>query len=111
MKFLTSVACIALAVVLIDYLLPGVTVTGLPAALGAGLVLAIAQKIVKPILIILTLPITIVTLGLFILVINGLFFYVAAMFVKGFTVTSFTSALLAAVVLSFMQTIFTRVIK
>jgi putative membrane protein len=69
-------------------------------ALIAALVLGLVNTLVRPILVLLTLPVTIITLGLFILVINGLMFWVVANFVSGFYVASFGTAMLAALLYS-----------
>lgn len=63
---------LAVAIILVAYLLPGVRVTSFTTALMAGAVLGLANALIKPILVFLTLPITIVTLSLFALVLNAL---------------------------------------
>ena len=57
----------AVALLIVAYLLPGITVASFWSALIAALVLGLLNALVKPVLILLTLPITIVTLGLFLL--------------------------------------------
>jgi len=59
--------------------------------------------VVRPILILLTLPVTILTLGLFILVINGLLFWLVASFVAGFHVGGFWSAFWGAIAYSLIS--------
>ena len=66
-------------------------------AVGAA-VLGLVNSVVRPVLTLLTLPITILTLGLFYLVVNGVAFGLAAALVPGFTVASFLSAVLGALV-------------
>lgn len=84
----------------LPYLLSTVYVQDFTVALIAALVLGLVNTLVRPILVLLTLPVTIITLGLFILVINGLMFWVVANFVSGFYVASFGTALLAALLYS-----------
>ena len=55
---------------------------------------------VKPVLFWLTLPITVVTLGLFLIVINAVVLELAALFVPGFRIESFLSAMAGALILS-----------
>jgi putative membrane protein len=62
-----------LAILVVTYVLPGVRVSSLGAAVVAAAILGILNALVRPILIILTLPLTIVTLGLFLVGITGLF--------------------------------------
>ena len=89
-----------LAVLLVTYLLPGVHIDGVIAALILAIVLAILNVLVKPLLILLTLPITILTLGLFLLVINALIILLAAEIVPGFSIDGFWWAVLFSIILS-----------
>jgi putative membrane protein len=81
-------------------IVPGVTVTSWTTLALAALVLGFVNAIIKPILVILTLPITVLTLGLFYLVVNAIAFGLAAAVVPGFSISSFTAALLGALVTS-----------
>lgn len=90
----------AIAVMLVAYLVPGITVTSFVSALLVALVLGLANAFVRPILVFLTLPITVLTLGLFILVINALLFMITAYFVPGFSVSGFGPAFLGSIVLA-----------
>lgn len=90
----------AVLLMLIPYVVPGVTVKNFWVALVAALVLAFVNALIKPILILLTLPINILTLGLFILVINGLMFWLVSAVVKGFYISGFWPAFFAALVFS-----------
>ena len=85
---------------LIPYVVPGVEMKNFGTALVAALILAFVNAIIKPILVLLTLPINILTLGLFILVINGLMFWLVSAVVKGFYVSGFWPAFFAALVFS-----------
>lgn len=89
----------ALLVILVAYVVPGITVASFWTALLVALVLGILNAVIRPILIILTLPITLVTLGLFTLVINGVLFWLVSTVVKGFNVDGFGAAFLGAAVL------------
>lgn len=83
-RFLVHWLTTALALGATAWVLPGVYVSSLPA-------LGLANAVVKPLLLLLTLP-----LGLFYLVVNGLSFAFAALLVPGFSVRSFGSAMLGA---------------
>jgi putative membrane protein len=98
--FLVRVVINTLAIVLAGSLLPGIQVDGLLPALGAGFLLGLVNAVVRPVLLVLTLPITLLTLGLFILVLNGLCFWLVASLVTGVHVAGFWSALLGALVVS-----------
>lgn len=89
------------------YLLPGFKVSGFAAALFAAIVVGIGNAVLWPVLAFLTLPITIVTLGLFLFVVNGIVIKICAAFVPGFEVSSWTAAIIGAVLL----TIFNSALK
>src|SRR3989344_796657 len=95
----------ALAIVVVAYLLPGVTVASFWTALILAVVLGAINTFIKPVIVILTLPLTIVTLGLFVLVINAFLIMLAAAVVPGFAVSGFLSALLFAIILSVVSTV------
>jgi len=101
----------ALALILTTKIVPGIQVASLTTLFVASLVLGLINAIVRPILIFFTLPLTIVTLGLFILIINGFTFWLAAHFVPGFHVTGFMAALFGAIVMSLLSFVFSFFIK
>jgi putative membrane protein len=90
----------SLALFIVIRLIPGIHIDRLQDLLLATLVIGLLNVYLKPIIVILTLPVTLLTLGLFILVINGLIFYLAVLLVPGFHVTGFGSALVAALLYS-----------
>jgi len=96
----------AVAIIIAAYLLPGVSVDGLLAALVVAIVLGFINAFLKPILIILTLPINVLTLGLFTLVINALLIMLASSIVPGFNVAGFWWAMLFGLVLFAVNWIF-----
>jgi len=87
----------------ISYFVDGIVVDTLYIAVISALILGILNVFIKPIVQILALPLTILTLGLFALVINGLFFWFVASFVEGFSVDSFLSALIGALLMSLIS--------
>src|SRR5512135_2962634 len=86
------------AILISAYLLPGIAIRSIGAALITALVLGLINAIVRPILVILTFPITVVTLGLFIFVLNALLVLLTSAIVPGFEVRSFGWALLFSLV-------------
>jgi putative membrane protein len=89
----------ALAIVIVAYLLPGVSLSGFLPALVLAVVLGLINAVLRPLLLILTLPINVLSLGLFTLVINGLLIELAGVIVPGFHVRSFWWAMLFSIVL------------
>ncbi|HIK43477.1 MAG TPA: phage holin family protein [Leptolyngbyaceae cyanobacterium M65_K2018_010] len=100
-----SVLATALALLLVDFLIPGVVVANFPAAILAGILIGIVNAVIKPILFILSLPITILTLGLFALVVNGICFWLASLVTPGFSVHGFWAFILGPIVLSMVSTL------
>ena len=100
MGFLIRALVNALAIYLIAQIAPGVEVSSILTALGAGLVLGLVNAIVRPILVLLTLPVTLVTLGLFLFVLNGLCLWLTAQLVRGFEVHGFWAAVFGALLVS-----------
>lgn len=105
MRLLLHWVVSALAILVSAYVLPGVHVDGLVAALVLAVVLGVVNAFVRPLLIMLTLPITILTMGLFVLVINAALIMLAASIVPGFTVDSFLWALAFGVVLALVSSV------
>ncbi len=100
MRFVLSWFVYAFAIGIVAYILPGVRVEGIFAALVTALVLGFFNRILRPVLIIFTLPLTILTLGLFLFILNALMVLLAAAVVPGFVVAGFWWALLFSLVLS-----------
>lgn len=90
----------ALAVILVTWLVPGITIVSFWVALIVALVLGLLNAVVRPLLILLTLPVTILTLGLFVLVINAGLFLLASAIVPGFEVAGFGAAFIGAILLA-----------
>ena len=100
----------ALALLAVAYLLPGIQVDGFGSALIAALVLGLINALIRPLLVLLTLPITILTLGLFMLVINGLLFWLAGSVLRGFEVNGFWVGVMGALLYSIIAYLFSRII-
>jgi putative membrane protein len=69
----------------------------------AALLLGLANAVVRPVLVVLTLPLTLLTFGLFLLVINALVMLLVAGLVRGFTISSFWTALFASIFVSVLS--------
>lgn len=100
----------AVAIMLTALLVPGATVTFVP-ALIAAIILAVLNTFIKPVLLVLTLPINILTLGLFTFIINGLILLLASKLVPGFYIGGLWSAVLFAIVLAVINMVFFRAVK
>jgi|SRR3972149_7670010 len=98
----------AIAFYVTAYLVPGVTIAGWSALLVVSIVWGILSILLKPVLILLTLPINILTLGLFTFVINAMLIMLMSNLVRGFSVASFGTALVAAIVLALVSLVLNK---
>ena len=99
----------AIAIILTAYLLPGIHISSLGAALVTAVILGIVNAILKPLLVLFTLPLTILTLGLFTFVINALMILLVSAIVPGFKVDGFWWALLFSIVMSLINSVLLKV--
>jgi putative membrane protein len=99
------------AIFMAAYMIDGIRVSGLPAAIMAAAVLGILNAFFRPILFILTLPLTILTLGLFTFAINAILLMMASGVIGGFDVDGFGSALLGSLFISLVSWLLTMFIS
>ncbi|HMQ11066.1 MAG TPA: phage holin family protein [Oligoflexia bacterium] len=98
--FWSRLALHSLAIVVISSIIPGIELNGILAAVAAGAVFGLVNSFIKPLLVILTLPLTLLTFGIFLLVINGLSFWLVAGLVKGYYISNILSAIAGAFLMS-----------
>jgi len=110
MKFFTRLLIVALSLVLVTYIVPGIQITGFIPALVAALLLGLLNAVVRPILIFITLPVTVLSLGLFIFIINASLFLFVASFVDGFYVAGFWNALAGSILVSIISGIIHKIV-
>ena len=91
---------VAVAMILVSYVIPGIKVKSFGSAFIAALVLALANMFIRPILSFLTAPINWLTLGLFSLVISGIMLKLVAELVDGIEVKGWLDAILGAFLIS-----------
>ncbi|MEN0067524.1 MAG: phage holin family protein [Myxococcota bacterium] len=101
-RFVVDWFVLTLSVGLAAWFLPGVHIESVSALLWAGTALGFVNVVIRPIFSWLTLPIRFVTLGLFTFVLNGAAFYLATIFVPGFSLAgrSFLWAMAGALFVS-----------
>lgn len=105
MKLLLNWVLSALLILVIAYILPGVTVGSFFVALVVALVLGLINAFIKPIVMFFALPINLVTLGLFAFVIDALLVMLAAWLVTGFDIDGFWWALVFALAMAVVHMI------
>lgn len=101
----------AIALLITTKLVKGFEIKDFKSAMIASLVIGLLNAILKPILFILTLPINILTLGLFTFVIIAIVLRAAAGLVSGFKIDGWTTAVIAAVVLTIVQILINLVVS
>jgi len=100
----------ALALLALPYLLPSIHVASFWTALAVAVVLGLINAVVRPVLLLLTLPVTLLTLGLFIFVINGMMFLLAAWLIDGFVVGGIWSGIFGSVAYSLISWALTQLL-
>jgi putative membrane protein len=103
MSLLIRWASSAIALYLITLFVPGVSVSGITAALLAAVVIGLINATLGSLLKLLTFPIGCLTLGISRLIINALMFWLAATLISGFHVTGFLPALLGSIALALVS--------
>jgi putative membrane protein len=94
---------LALAVMFMAWIVPGIHVASFISALWVSLAIGIINVFIRPLFMLITLPINILTLGLFTFVINALLLMLTGYLVPGFAVSGFLSALLGSILLSIIS--------
>lgn len=97
----------ALALLVAAALLDGVYIKGAWDGILAAALLGFINISIRPVLVLITLPINILSLGLFTFVVNALMLMLVAWIVPGFAIAGFWSAVLAALVLAFVNAVVT----
>ncbi len=93
----------AVALVILTYIVPGITVVSFTTALIAGAIFGLINITIKPILTILAFPINILTLGFFGFIINVFCFWLISFFVSGFMISTINAAIIGSIVLALMM--------
>lgn len=103
MKLIIRLAVNVFALLVVEYLVPGFILTDLWAAIIAAVVIGVVNTFIKPVLQLIALPISILTFGITAFFINVLLLWLTSMFVPGFEITGFQTAIIASLVLSLVS--------
>ena len=93
---------LTLIVLFTAWILPGITVSSVPAAMVAAIVIGMINVSIKPVLNWITLPFNVVTFGILALVINALLLMFTAYLVPGLSINGFWSAFFASIIISLL---------
>lgn len=107
-KSILQMMITALALIVGDWWLDGVSFSQPWIALVTALVLALLNTFIKPLLVVLTIPATIFTFGIFLLVINAAIILIAKEIIpnNNFKVDGFWPALWLSLIISFANSLF-----
>ncbi len=103
MKLIVRLGVNVIALLVVEYLVPGFILTGYVAAIVAAIVIGVVNTFIRPILQLIALPISLLSFGISAFLINVALLWLTAMFVPGFEITSFVTAIIASVVLSLVS--------
>ena len=103
-SYLVTTLATALGLLVVDLAVPGVYIANFPAAMLAAVAVGGVNSTIRPVLSLLSLPINFLSLGLFSLIVNGVCFWLASLFVPGFAVSGLLAFILGPVILSFAST-------
>ncbi|WP_057936513.1 phage holin family protein [Algoriphagus resistens] len=105
-NFLVKIFLGGIAVLIAEFFLSGIHIDTVMTGFLLAAVIILINITLKPLLILLTFPITVLTLGLFLLVINALMIMLADRIIPGFEVDGFWWAILFAIVVSLINSLF-----
>lgn len=103
MNVLIRLAINVLALFVVEYLVPGFHLAGIWTGVVAAITIGLVNTFIRPILQIVALPLSILTFGIAAFLINVFLLWGTAKFVPGFTIDSFTTAIISAIVLSLVS--------
>ncbi len=103
MKLLIRLGINVLALLVVEYLVPGFELSGYEAAIVVAIVIGVVNTFIRPILQVIALPISILTFGISAFLINVALLWGISLVVSGFEITSFVTAAIAALVLSLVS--------
>ncbi len=103
MHILIQLALNVLALLVVDYVVPGFHIDGIRTAIVAAIVIGVINTFIRPVIQIIALPISILTLGIFAFLINVTLLWYAALIVPGFEIATFASAAISAIALSLVN--------
>lgn len=103
MKLVIRLAINVFALWVVAYLVPGFILSDTTALIVAAVVIGVVNTFIRPIVQLIALPISIVTFGITAFLINVALLWFTSKFVPGFEIASFTTAIIASVVLSLVS--------
>ena len=109
-KLCVNFTASVLSLWVVSELMDSMTITSFKSLLILAIVLGVLNISLKPILKFFSFPITIATLGLFSLIVNAIVLKTGFAFVDGATLTNFSSAIIASILLSISNCVISHVL-
>ena len=109
-RFLITWAFNIVALWVAAVLLSGIDYNGFGVLVVAGLVFSVVNIFVRPFIILFTLPLVILTLGIALFFINLFMLYLTSWIVDDFTIDSFGWAILATIIVWFVNFVLERIL-
>ena len=103
MKLIIRLTINVFALLVVEYLVPGFELTGYQAVIVTAIVIGVVNTFIRPLLQLIALPISLLTFGISAFLINVFLLWGVAYVVPGFEITSFLTAVIAAIVLSLVS--------
>ncbi len=103
--WLIELLILSASVFVATHILTSIHVKNFATAIVVALVYGILKTMFTRIFVILALPLVILTLGLFYFVINAFLLWITAMLIEGFEVKGFFNTIIAALLISFIDTV------
>ncbi len=100
----------AISLFIVDKLMPSVYIGSLSSLIMLTVIFGCLNIIIKPVIQFFSIPMTLLTFGLFSFVINGIVLKLAFALVPGVSISGFIYAMLAAVLLSVVNTVFYNIL-
>ncbi|OGE30635.1 hypothetical protein A2631_03705 [Candidatus Daviesbacteria bacterium RIFCSPHIGHO2_01_FULL_44_29] len=112
MRLIVSILANALALLITDWLLSGISIADFKTAVLAAIIIGLINTFIRPVLLFLTAPLNFLTLGLFTFVVNAIVLSIASWILgAGFVIENFWWAILAAAVLSIVSTTLSSLLR
>ncbi len=110
LRLLLRIFLIASALLLITNIVEGIEISSFGIAVLIAFLLAIVNVTLKPLLQLIAFPCIVLTFGLFSFVVNGFLFWLLALLVPGFSISSFWAAVIASFLLSIFSSALHRIL-
>jgi len=103
MKLLIRLATNVFALLVVEYLVPGFILKDIWTAVVTAVAIGIVNTFIRPILQLIALPVSILTFGIAAFFINVGLLWFTSKFVPGFEIATFSTAVVASMVLSLVS--------